>query len=102
MVSPQRRREIIDALRRGTVPQRGLDTFAVGMERFQEAIDQELEGARTGEGSSRRSVESTGAARPSSRGGSRNAPNACRSLRRRFRSPRLRHRCIGWKRCTGG
>jgi hypothetical protein len=50
MVSPQRRREIIDALRRGTVPQRGLDTFAVGMDRFQEAIDQELEGARTGGG----------------------------------------------------
>jgi len=50
MVSPQRRREIIDALRRGTVPQRGLDTFAVGMERFQEAIDQELEGARAGGG----------------------------------------------------
>ncbi len=50
MVSPQRRREIIDALRRGTVPQRGLDTFAVGMEKFQEAIDQELESARTGGG----------------------------------------------------
>src|ERR1051325_3476860 len=50
MVSPQRRREIIDALRRGTVPQRGLDTFAVGMERFQDAIDQELEGARAGGG----------------------------------------------------
>jgi hypothetical protein len=40
MPSPQRRREIIDALRRGTVPQRGLDTFAVGMDRFQDAIDQ--------------------------------------------------------------
>jgi len=39
MVSPQRRREIIDALRRGTVPQRGLDAFAVGMERYQEAVD---------------------------------------------------------------
>lgn len=50
MVSPQRRREIIDALRRGTVPQRGLDTFAVGMDRFQEAIDQELEGAAAGGG----------------------------------------------------
>src|SRR5262252_4224823 len=50
MVSPQRRREIVDALRRGTVPQRGLDTFAVGMDRFQEAIDQELDGARTGGG----------------------------------------------------
>ena len=30
LISAQRRREIIDALRRGTVPQRGLDVFAVG------------------------------------------------------------------------
>jgi hypothetical protein len=50
MISPQRRREIIDALRRGTVPQRGLDAFAVGMERFQDAIDQELESVRAGSG----------------------------------------------------
>lgn len=42
MISPQRRREIIDALRRGTVPQRSLDAFAVGLERFQYALDQEL------------------------------------------------------------
>ncbi len=48
MPSPQRRREIIDALRRGTVPQRGLDTFAVGMDRYQDAIDQELETVRAG------------------------------------------------------
>jgi hypothetical protein len=48
MPSPQRRREIIDALRRGTVPQRGLDTLAVGMDRFQDAIDQELETVRAG------------------------------------------------------
>ena len=42
MISPQRRREIIDALRRGTVPQRGLDTFAVGTDRFAAAFDDEL------------------------------------------------------------
>src|SRR5271166_6381534 len=48
MPSPQRRRENIDALRRETVPQRGLDTFAVGMDRFQDAIDQELETVRGG------------------------------------------------------
>ena len=41
-ISPQRRQEIIDALRRGTVPPRGLDVFAVGMERFEPAIGQEL------------------------------------------------------------
>jgi len=42
VISPQRRREIIDALRRGTVPQRGLDTFAVGTDRFAAAFDDEL------------------------------------------------------------
>src|ERR1700730_9654718 len=48
MSSPQRRREIIDALRGGAVPQRLLDTFAVGMDRFQDAIYQELETVRGG------------------------------------------------------
>jgi hypothetical protein len=41
-VSPVRRREVIDALRRGTVPQSGLDLFAVGLERFEAALDDEL------------------------------------------------------------
>ena len=41
-VSPVRRREIIDALRRGTVPDRGLDALAVGLDRFSSAIDDEL------------------------------------------------------------
>jgi hypothetical protein len=50
MTSPQRRREIIDALRRGTVPEHGLDTFAVGLERFQDAVHQELEAVRSGSG----------------------------------------------------
>lgn len=42
-VSPRRRREIVDALRRGTVPQRGLDVMAVGLDRFQGALAEELE-----------------------------------------------------------
>src|SRR3954447_4114894 len=41
-ISAQRRREIVDALRRGTVPRRSLDVFAVGLERFAPAIDAEL------------------------------------------------------------
>jgi len=41
-ISPERRREILDALRRGTVPQRSLDAFAVGLERFEAALDEEL------------------------------------------------------------
>lgn len=42
-ISPRRRREIIDALRRGTVPRRGLDVMAVGLERFQESLLAELD-----------------------------------------------------------
>ncbi|MGH3188325.1 MAG: BREX system ATP-binding protein BrxD [Streptosporangiaceae bacterium] len=47
-VSAARRREVIDALRRGTVPQAGLDLFAVGMERFANATDDELDGVAAG------------------------------------------------------
>ena len=50
MISPQRREEIIDALRRGTVPQRSLDTFAVGLERFEEALEAELTSVAGGSG----------------------------------------------------
>lgn len=42
-LSPRRRREIIDALRRGTVPQRGLDVMAVGLDRFQGTLKDELD-----------------------------------------------------------
>ena len=41
-LSPQRRLEIVDALRRGTVPQNSLDAFAVGLDRFQAAFAEEL------------------------------------------------------------
>lgn len=41
-ISPQRRQEIIDALRRGTVPQNSLDAFAVGLDRFQAAFAEDL------------------------------------------------------------
>lgn len=51
MISPQRRKEIIDSLRRGTVPQRSLDAFAVGMERFESALAEELSGVERGQGS---------------------------------------------------
>lgn len=48
MIASQRRREIIDALRRGTVPQRGLSAFAVGTDRFAEAIDDDLRNVSAG------------------------------------------------------
>jgi len=43
VVSPRRRREVIDALRRGTVPANGLDLLAVGLERFTPALDSDLD-----------------------------------------------------------
>lgn len=49
-ISPRRRREIIDALRRGTVPRQGLDVMAVGLDRFQTAIDEELDATAQGAG----------------------------------------------------
>lgn len=48
--SPQRRREIVDALRRGTVPQHGLDTFAVGLDHFVSTLDDELRSVAGGAG----------------------------------------------------
>ncbi|MGI8659916.1 MAG: BREX system ATP-binding protein BrxD [Thermoleophilaceae bacterium] len=41
--SPLRRREIVDALRRGTVPARGLADLAVGLDRLAPHLDEELE-----------------------------------------------------------
>jgi hypothetical protein len=41
-ISPQKQHEIIDALRRGTVPKNGLATFAMGLEPFVGAIEREL------------------------------------------------------------
>jgi hypothetical protein len=42
-VSARRRREILDALRRGTVPSNGLDQLAVGLGRFETELDAELD-----------------------------------------------------------
>ena len=48
LISPLKRREIIDALRRGTVPGSSLDTSCVGLESFVNALDAELERAEQG------------------------------------------------------
>ena len=42
-ISPRRRRDIIDALRRGVVPMNGLDALAVGLDRFTTALDDDLD-----------------------------------------------------------
>lgn len=47
-VSRARRRRVIDALGRGTVPQSDLDLFAVGMERFEKVLTEELEAVAAG------------------------------------------------------
>ncbi len=41
-ISARRRQEVVNALRGGTVPQAGLDVLAVGLGRFETAIDEEL------------------------------------------------------------
>ena len=48
-ISEQRRREVIDALRRGTVPSHSLDALAVGLGRFEAAVDEALDRAATGQ-----------------------------------------------------
>ena len=49
-LSRARRDEVSDALRRGTVPARGLDLLAVGLDRFGPTIDEELQRAAAGAG----------------------------------------------------
>jgi hypothetical protein len=47
-ISTQRRSEIIDALRAGAVPRRGLEALAVGLDHFERVIGEELEAVRGG------------------------------------------------------
>lgn len=47
-VSARRRRDIIDALRRGAVPMNGLDVLAVGLDRFAAATDEDLDRVAAG------------------------------------------------------
>ena len=48
LMSPQKRQEILEALRRGTVPHNNLDAFAVGLERIQPTLDAELRNVSAG------------------------------------------------------
>lgn len=47
-VSPARRREVVDALRRGAVPSAGLDLLAVGLDRFVTSVGEDLETVAAG------------------------------------------------------
>lgn len=50
-ISDQKRKEILEALRRGTVPRRGLEELAVGLGRFDVAINEMLDHVESGNGS---------------------------------------------------
>ncbi|MEU4691914.1 BREX system ATP-binding protein BrxD [Actinoplanes sp. NPDC023714] len=47
-ISTVRRRQVIDALRRGAVPESGLDLLAVGLDRFASALREEIDAAASG------------------------------------------------------
>ncbi|MFF1692972.1 BREX system ATP-binding protein BrxD [Streptomyces sp. NPDC058257] len=47
-VSAARRRTALDALRRGAVPESGLDLLATGLDRFESALDAELDAVASG------------------------------------------------------
>lgn len=49
-LSQVKRREIVGALRNGTVPRRGIELLAVGLSRFEKAIDEELAHVSLGRG----------------------------------------------------
>jgi hypothetical protein len=50
VISPLRRAEVIEALRRGTVPKAGLGALAVGYGRIQDTFDDELSAVAAGRG----------------------------------------------------
>ena len=45
-----RRREVVAALRNGTVPRRGIEALATGLDRFERAADEDLAMAASGHG----------------------------------------------------
>jgi hypothetical protein len=100
MTGPQRRAEILDALRRGTVPRDGLVAFAVGMERFETAIDADLAAVALGRGASRRFVANMGAARHSLLAGFKSAPALQAALQQaKCKFPRQKRPCIDGRPC---
>ena len=101
-VSPRRRREVIDALRRGTVPANGLDLLAVGLDRFDPRSTRSWTPSPPAGRCSRRSAASTAPARRSSPGGWPSGRSGAASPPPRCRSPRPRRRCTGWRPSTGG
>ncbi len=100
-ISQQRRQDILDALRRGTVPQYGLDALAVGLLPFERAFDEELEKVSRGGRYSRLFVASTAAVKPLRHVGSVKKHIDSALLAPRYKFPRLRRRSIDWRRSIG-
>lgn len=48
VISAQKRKEILEALRRGTVPRRGIEELAVGLQRFEKTVDEMLDHVEAG------------------------------------------------------
>ena len=101
-ISRERRREIIAALRKGTVPQRGLDFLAVGLRPFEPVIASELGdvAARRGrlQGRSWRlwvRQDLLWSLGPGVRQEERASPSP------RYRSPRRKRRSTAWRLFTG-
>lgn len=100
-ISPARADEILDALRRGTVPESSLDAFAVGLDPYRDTLTGELQQAATGRGRFKAVRGDYGAGKTFSPAGSRGSREAGVSRRPRSRCRRRKPRCIGLKRCTG-
>jgi len=101
IISRQRRDELIDALRRGTVPMQSLDLLAVGLERFTTTVDEELEPSRRVVQNSRLFVANTARVRRFFLDGWQSVLGSWASLHLRFRYQRPKHLCTAWKQCTG-
>jgi hypothetical protein len=100
-ISERRRRELIDALRRGTVPRNGLDALAIGLERFEAAIDEELDNVAAGSAVFKAVRGEYGAGKTSSPAGWSSGPSVGAWPRPRSRSRKPRRRCTAWKPSTG-
>ncbi len=96
-ISPQRRQEIIDALRRGTVPKSSLDAFAVGLERFETALDEDLEKVATGGSVLKLCAANMVVVRLFSRDGLSSARKSLALQLLKYKSAKQKHHCIAWR-----
>ena len=99
-ISAERRREIIAALRKGTVPQRGLDFLAVGLNRFEGVIADELADVAQGGAAFKAVRGDYGCGKTFSGAGCRSLPRNKALPHQRSKSPRRRHRSTSWKLST--